>query len=57
MTKGQWKVVWRLIRVGRRESAKATMDTMLYGIGCTYVGHDGILHVPAAEMLTVFEAE
>lgn len=50
MTRDQWKVVWRLLRVSRRESAKAALDTMLHGIGCTYVGPDGIRHVPAEEL-------
>lgn len=43
-----WKITWRLIRVSRREQAKAATDMMLYGTGVVKIPHDGgdPCHIP-----------
>lgn len=49
MTKADWKVCHRQLRIIRRETAKAALDVRLFGAGCTEVGHhlpDYIRHIP-----------
>jgi hypothetical protein len=40
MTRQQWKKIYRLIRIAKRESLKAMMDTMLYGTGMVRVNKE-----------------
>lgn len=54
MTKQDWKIVWRQLRIIRRESFKASTDMLLFGVGFTKIGDgvpDGIRYVPFEEVL------
>lgn len=46
-----WKVYYRKVRVVRRETLKATIDTVLYGTGVVLIPSDGgdPKHIPIAE--------
>lgn len=49
MTRDQWKKTWRQLRICRRESNKAAMDTLLFGSGFVKIGPnvpDLIQHIP-----------
>jgi hypothetical protein len=37
----QWKILYRAIRVARREARKVAIDVMVYGTGVLYVPNNG----------------
>lgn len=41
MNRKQWRKVYRMLRVARRESLKAAMDAMIYGTGVVMMPKDG----------------
>ena len=47
-----WKIVYRRMRVSRRESLKAMRDVMTYGTGAVMIPSDGSppYHVPVATL-------
>ena len=52
MNKATWKVYYRALRVCRRETGKAYLDALMYGVGYVKVipGADPE-HVPARTMI------
>lgn len=44
MNRQLWKWYYRQLRIVRRESWKATMDTMIYGVGFVRVTADGFVN-------------
>ena len=47
-----WKMYYRLLRVTKRETHKATMDLILYGTGAVFVPKNGDdpYHVPIEKL-------
>jgi hypothetical protein len=42
-----WKLRWRMIRIARRETSKATADMVVYGTSIVRVSLDGLAeHIP-----------
>ncbi len=41
MNKKEWKKFYRMLRVTRRESAKAVTDMFIFGTGAVIFPHDG----------------
>lgn len=39
--KATWKKLWRMLRVHRRETLRATHDLILYGAGCVMIPDGG----------------
>lgn len=54
-----WKVFYRLARVAARESEKASIDTMLYGVGYIECPSDGgdPRHIPIDRWAAPVEAK
>ena len=54
-----WRVVYRMIRIARRETLKAAMDTMIYGTGAVYIPANGDdpRHVPWPEMADIIQRD
>lgn len=53
MTRAEWRAFYRLMRIARRESYKAMIDMLLFGIGACEVGPDIpdlIRHIPAEHL-------
>lgn len=52
ITRQQWKVIWRRMRVAAREAHKAHLDALIYGTGAVFVPNDGgdPRHVPIEEL-------
>ena len=50
--KAIWKVLYRALRVARREGNKAAMDVLLYGTGAVFFPSDGAdpRHVPIEQI-------
>lgn len=44
MTKAQWKIFYRQLRIIRRESAKAAIDCMIFGCGFVRVSDEGFVN-------------
>lgn len=40
ITRAQWKVIWRQLRIVNREAAKAQFDCMVFGTGYLQIGDD-----------------
>lgn len=55
MTKVEWKAFYRQMRIIRRESNKACIDAINYGIGYTIIDLVGIRHIPVEEILNVYK--
>lgn len=58
MTRAAWKVLYRLLRICRRESAKAAKDFVIFGIGAVMFDPtlpDCIRHVPIEELQTKYK--
>lgn len=54
MTRKSWKALYRIQRIVRRESYKATADAFLYGVGAVKIGADVpdfIRHVTLDELM------
>lgn len=52
MTREQWRVYYRALRVATRESRKAVMDQLFYGTGVVMVPTRGDpYHVPARDFM------
>jgi hypothetical protein len=54
MNRATWKMLWRQIRITKREVLKATMDTMVFGTGFCRIGDnvsDLIEHVPVHQII------
>ncbi len=58
MNRATWKVCYRLLRIHRREWAKASIDMMLYGTGTVLITNDGnIQHVPFEGLAAHYNAK
>lgn len=49
LAKPAWKFLYRLMRVGRREAEKASVDCMIFGTGVVVIDENGPRHVPIEE--------
>jgi hypothetical protein len=52
MRKQEWKIVYRKLRIARREAIKAAADMMMYGTGAVMVPNDGgeVKHIPISDI-------
>ena len=57
MNKQQWKKYYRLIRIGRREAKKVSMDMMIYGSGYMVVVDGEPKRVSPEDIYLTFEEE